>query len=555
VRDAVAGLMLLAIVIPGQIATAGLAGMPPLTGLIAFVAATAAFAVFGANRFMSVGADSTIAPIFGAYLIAMTHGPNPAQAELVGMLALMVGVILAFAGILRAGWIADLLSVPVTVGFLAGIAVHIIVGQLAGILQIKADNEHVLVKLLEIVRQLPDANRPAAWLAAGVLAATLGAARISPRIPGALIGVAGAALAAWAFGLHVHMLGALDGRFTPPRLPEADFRQIAQIVPLALTIAMVCIMQTAAVGRSFPTDPDLAEDFGRDFAAVGAANIAAALAGTFPVDASPPSTAIVAGSGGRSQLAPLTAAGAVVLLVLFAGPVFAFVPSAALDAVLVFIGLRIFRLDQMIQIARRGGAEILLVLASIALVVVLPIEIGVALSVVLSLVHSIFTVARPACAVLARLPGTTIWWAPGPKEEREHVPGVLVFAPAAPINFTNAGYITARLDAAIERASGPVKLVVIDASGIAVIDYTGAQMLLQLIRRLRKTGTDVALARLAAVRAEATAARSGLLDTLGADHVFHSVEEAVRALAPESGKAGKANTSLTNKPSQRPSAP
>ena len=130
-----------------------------------------------------------------------------------------------------------------------------------------------------------------------------------------------------------------------------------------------------------------------------------------------------------------------------------------------------------------------------------------------------------------------------------------MFAPAAPINFTNAGYITARLDAAIERASGPVKLVVIDASGIAVIDYTGAQMLLQLIRRLRKTGTDVALARLAAVRAEATAARSGLLDTLGADHVFHSVEEAVRALAPESGKAGKANTSLTNKPSQRPSAP
>ena len=200
-RDLLAGIMLAAIAVPGQLATARLAGMPPETGLYAFAAGSLAFAAFGANRFISVGADSTIAPIFAGGLAAMSVAGSADYAGLAGMLAILVGAVLVLVGLLRAGWLANLLSIPVTTGFLAGISVHIVVGELPTLLGLPAAQGPLLSQLVHIVGRIGDTNPYPLALGLAVLFVTLGAARISARIPGPLIALAGAGLAVALFHL------------------------------------------------------------------------------------------------------------------------------------------------------------------------------------------------------------------------------------------------------------------------------------------------------------------------------------------------------------------
>ena len=531
-RDAVAALILTAIAVPGQLATARLMGLPPMVGLFAFAAGSLAFAAFGANRFASVAADSTIAPIMAGALALLVASGTPHYAALAAVLALLVGVILLGAGLFRAGWIADLLSVPVTVGFLAGIAVHIIVSQLPEMLGVDPPAKgHVLAQLLAICEALPQAKLSPILIGFGVLACTLIAEWLSPRIPGPLIGVLASGIAVWWLALDQHglsVLGALP--IVPPSMTLAmpSWNEFVRLVPLSLTVALVCMMQTAAVVRSFPSDPKQPEDVSRDFAAVGAGSILAGVTGSFAVDASPPSTAAVAESGGTSQVCSLLAIAIVAAIVLLAGGAFAFVPQAALSGVLVYIGLRIVRVATMRQIYRCGGNEILLVIASAALVVIMPIQTGVAMSIGLSLLHSLYIVARPDSAVLARVPGTTVWWDLPAGEAGEHQPGALVFAPGAPINFTNAFYVRGKLMDAIAAMREPCRLVVIEANGIINFDFTGAQIFQQVVSELRDRGIDVVIARLESEHARRAAERSGLIATLGQDHVFRSVEDAIQ---------------------------
>ncbi len=534
--DLIAGLMLAAIAVPGQLATARLAGMPPQTGLYAFAAGSFAFAAFGANRFMSVAADSTIAPIFAGGLASIAVAGPAHYTEMATLLALLVGIVLVAVGLLRAGWLATLLSIPVTTGFLAGISIHIMVGELPVMLGVADWHGHLLVRLVHTLGQLPDTNLYTLALGAGVLIVTMGTARISSRIPGALIGLVGAGLAVALFHLDAHGVSLIGPLSVPlPTLaipPLPGMNELGHMFQLALVVAIVCIMQTAAVASTFPSDEGTPDDVSRDFAGVGAGSILAGLIGAFAVDSSPPSTAIVHESGGRSQIASLTAVALMVALVVLAGQLTAYLPHAALSGILVYIALRIFRVGEMIQIYRRSGSEILLVAASAGLVIALPIETGMLLAIVLSFVHSLYVIARPYSAELARVPGSTVWWPPGPGGLGEHEAGVLVFAPAAPLNFTNTERICGKIRSAIAAKQPPVRLLVIEANGITDIDYTGAQILRRVVTELRATNIVVALARLSDERAQAQAHRTGLIDTIGPDRLFMSVEEAVRKLGP-----------------------
>lgn len=535
-RDIVAGIMLSAIAIPGQLATARLAGMPPESGLYAFAAGSIAFALFGANRYMSVAADSTIAPIFAGGLAAVAVAGTAHYAALTSLLALMVGGVLILVGALRAGWLATLLSTPVITGFLAGIAIHIMIGELPTLLGLTPPEGHLLVRFLSVAGRVHEANLWSLAVGAFVLAMTVGASLISPRLPGALAGLLGAGFGYVLLRLDHHgvaVLGALSVRLPAldaPSLPSVD--ELGHLVPLALIVAIVCIMQTSAVAATFPSDEGRPDNGNRNFAAVGLGSIIAGLTGSFAVDASPPSTAIVKESGGQSQLASLTAVGVMVLLAALAAGLTAYLPHAALSAVLVYIALRIIRLGEMIRIYRRGGSEILLVIASAALVVALPIETGMLLAIVLSFLHSLYVVAQPRFEELARVPGTTVWWPPGGANPGEHRPGVIVFAPGAPLNFTNAELIRGALRTLVATRQPPVKLLVIEASGMIDIDYTGSQALQQSIRAWKDQGVTIALARLANERAQRQAERTGLVEAVGSGHVFRSVEEAVRTLAP-----------------------
>ena len=529
-QDILAGLLLATIAIPEQLATARLAGMPAEAGLYAFAAGSVGFALFGTNRFLSAGADSTIAPIFAGGLMAIAAAGTTQYSGAVALLSVMVGVILVAAALLRAGWIADLLSAPVVTGVLAGIAVHIVAGQLPIVLGVPDAEGALPSRLLALWHKLPDANPWSAGVGIAVLAAILLTERLAPRVPGALLAllVAAGAGAVWHLESHgVAMLAALHPATPHPVLPS--FGDIYRLAPLALIVAMVCMMQTAAVLRAYPSQPEGPLHVALDFGGIGAGCILSGLIGGFPVNASPPRTAVVVEAGGSSQWACLVAVALSLVLLFRGGGLLTFVPHAALGGILIAVACRVFRVRDMVHIARLGGWEVMAVLVSALLVVVLPIQTGMILGVVFSLLHGFTIVARPHCAELRRAPGSTVWWPPeGENSERE--PGVLVFASAAPLNFTNASYIRGALREAIDRAPTPVRLVVIEAGGMIDIDFTGGTMLCRLIAFLRERGIDVAMARLSADPARRQAKRLGVLAALGPNHVFRSVEDAIRAL-------------------------
>src|SRR5712671_7923544 len=337
--DLIAGLTLAAIAIPEQMATARLGGFAPQIGFFAFIAGSLGFAALGSNRFLSCGADSTITPIFAGGLVLIAASGSPDYQALAVALALLVGVILMVGSLFRLGWIANLLSTPVTTGFLAGIAVHILVSQMPGVLGLSAPKGPMLDRIAELAQHAGEANLYTVGIGLGVLGVLAASEAISAKIPGALIGLIGATAAVVWAGLEskgVHVVGVVPATLPTPSFPEITPERWAKLIPLALLISIVVMVQTAATTRSFPSDPDKPADVDRDFLGAGAGSVLAGLFGAFPVNASPPRTGIVAETGGQSQLAGLAAAGIVLALLAFGTGLLHHVPDAALGGILLF---------------------------------------------------------------------------------------------------------------------------------------------------------------------------------------------------------------------------
>ncbi|GKQ54897.1 SulP family inorganic anion transporter [Bradyrhizobium sp. Ce-3] len=531
--DLIAGLTLAAIAIPEQMATARLGGFSPQIGFFAFMAGSLGFAMFGANRFLSCGADSTITPIFAAGLALMATAGTPDYQSLAMALALMVGAIMIAGGLFKLGWIANLLSTPVTVGFLAGISVHILVSQLPGVLGLSTPDGPTLYKLGVLTEKIGQTNAYTLAIGLGVLALVAGSEKVSARIPGALIGLVVATIAVIAGHLEskgVKVVGIVPGSLPKPSLPDIAPERWIKLLSLAILIAIVVMVQTAATTRSFLSDPDKPADVDRDFLGAGAGSLLAGLFGAFPVNASPPRTGIVSETGGRTQLAGLFAAAIVLALLAFGATLLQHVPDAALGGVLLFVALRIIRVKQIVAIYRQSFYEFLLVVATAAAIIVLPIEQGVAVGIALSLLHGIWTTTRGQLVEFVHVPGTTIWWPAGPHVTGERKPGIAVVGLQAPLSFLNAEGFHGGVLKTIGHATPKPKLLVIEASGMIEIDFTAAQALRDLFRECREDGVTVAVARLESERAQNAFERFDLYEVLQRDHVFHSVDEAVRTL-------------------------
>jgi len=528
--DLLAGVTLAAIAIPEQMATARLGGMAPERGFLALVAGCVGFALFGASRRLSVGADSTITPIFaGALAMAVPIG-GPQYLGEVALLALMVGLLLTLAGALKLGFVADLLSIPVMTGFLAGVAVHILSSQAPALMGLPAPAGPTPERLWALALKAAAANPLDLALGLGTTAFVLAGERLEPRFPSALVAVVAATAATLFFGWEAHgvtTLGALSGVSLRLAPPPVSYELLRRTAGLAVVVAAVTIMQTAATTRAFVDDPARGPQVDRDLIGVGGANILAALIGAFPLDASPPRTAVVAETGGRSQLSGLAAAAIALALALYGGALVAHVPQAALAGVLLFVALRIVRVATMADVLRRSWPEFLLILVTFLAIVALPIEQGVGAGIALSILHGLWTITRAQIVEFERLPGTSIWWPKSPRTPGETVPGVKVVGLQAPLSFLNAQSVNEALDRLTD-----ARLLVIEANAVAEIDYTGAKILGDAISRLQAAGVAVAVARLESVRAQASFARQGLTRLIGEERIFHSVEEAVRALGP-----------------------
>lgn len=533
-QDLAAGLTLAAVAIPEQMATARLAGLPAEIGFLAFLAGSLAFAIFGQNRILSCGADSTIAPIFAAGLALFAITGSTDYAALAAALALMVGILLVAGGFFRLGWIADLLSIPVTTGFLAGISVHIFVSQLPSLLALPHQAEPPIRSAVLLARQLGDANHFTLPIGLGVLAIIVISERFDARVPGALIGLVLATLAVMIFHLEAHgvaVIGSIAGYRPSLSVSVPPIGKLVALVPLSLLIALVVMVQTAATTRAFPSE-DASPDVDRDYMGVGAGSLLAGFLCAFPVNASPPRTAIVAETGGCSQLTGLIATALVIAILIFGGQLLSHIPNAALSGVLLFVSLRLIRVRQMAAIYRQSSGEFLLIVATWAAIVLVPIEEGAAIGIALSLLHGIWSITRAHTVVFERMPGTSIWWPPTPQNRGETLPHIVVLAFQAPLSFLNAYSFRRDVMAILNGAPAPVQLVVLEASAILEIDFTAAQMLKRLIRECREKHIIFAIARLESLRAQDAVRRFGIDAALGSDRLFHSAQEAVQALAP-----------------------
>jgi MFS superfamily sulfate permease-like transporter len=444
-----------------------------------------------------------------------------------------VGAIVLLVGLLRLGWIAELLSAPIITGFLAGVAVIIVVHQLPDFFGVSPSNGSTLHRIGSAAGQLDHMNGWALGIGVGTFALVSIAERVDRRLPGALVALIGSTVVVTALGLRAHGVAVL-GSFAhgAPRLGLVglSWSAIGSTMPIAAAVALVILSQSAATSRAFADLGGYEVDVGRDFIGVGAGSVVAGLCGSFPVNASPPRTAAVATAGGRTQGAALGAAAGLALLVPAAG-LLKDVPLATLAGVLIFVATRIFHARDVAAIARFDLFEFGLTVVTLLTVALVGVEQGIGVAVGLAVLDRTRLSARPQLHVLGRIPGTTSW-APLSATNAIQVPGVLVVLFATPLWYANSIHFRAQLEAAMDRAEGTPRLLVLDAIGMSDIDFTGSRSLREMLDRLDNDHIGVAVAR-AGDHLREGLARSGLLDRLGADRFFASVDEAVAALGPE----------------------
>jgi MFS superfamily sulfate permease-like transporter len=490
-----AGVTLLAIAIPEQLATSQLAGVPAFTAMIAFIAATLVFVFAGSNPIVSVGADSTIAPLFAVAILRLAPFSSTLYLELVAMTAVVTGLIVLAVGLLKLGWIADFLSLPIVTGFLSGIGVIIIVHQLPSALGVTTSGGGMLPRLHSLWQNLDHVSGWSVALALGTLAVLLAGEKINARLPWALGAIAVATILTVALSLDTHgvkELGAVSVGLPSWRLHWLAISQWGVVCTTALTLVIVILSQTAATSRTTADELGVEANISRDFVGVGLANVAAGLAGTFPVNASPARTTVARLAGGRTKLVGLTAA----ILALLLSPLGRYahtIPLAALAGVLFFIAARLIKIKQLALIWRSRRLEFGLALISMLGVILVGVEQGLAIAVGLAILDQTWRAARPQMVELGRRTGTTSW-EPLHDKGVESVDHTLVVLFDNDIFFANAGVFRRELHQVMAKYPA-TKHLVIDAVAISDIDFTGMTILSQVVNDLTKDGVSIVLAR------------------------------------------------------------
>jgi sulfate permease, SulP family len=533
-RDLLAGVTFGAVTIPGQIATAHLAGMPPITGLYGFLAACVLAALVAANRHIALGVDSTVAPMLAGGLAGL--GLIDQSQQYVGLAiltTLMVGILILVVGIGNMGWFGDFLSKPVVIGFLGGIAIIIVVDQLPGMFGLAPESGRTVSRLMQFVEHLDLTNVPT--LAVGVvsLVLLLGIARFSRRIPGALIVLVLATTAVTVLDLTadgVAVLGPLQKGLPSIAFPEVTWEGLELVTGTALAITLICLAQTSATSRSSAAIGGFETDINADYRALGAANVLSSFFGAFTVDASPPSTTIISESRGRTQLVSIVAAVMVVVL-LFASDLAQNLPTATLSAVLIYIAIKIFRVDQMRATWRYSWRAFTLMLMTMFGLVFFGIVYGVALAVLVSFADRTRRTARPELLKLGRTSHGQ--WLPALDDRATPPGGVAAFLLNGPLWFGNANWFRLEMIGAIPEGPNKPRLLVLDTTRMDDIDFTGADALAEIAEICELRTVTFALASHIG-RTEAAFIHGGLMDLLGPDRFFDSVEAAVSALGPPS---------------------
>lgn len=526
--DLLAALTLLVIAVPEQLATSRLAGMPPITGFYAFIAGSLLFAVLGSNPQMSVGADSTIAPLFAISIAHLAPLGSVHYVVLIGLLAVAVGVIVALIGLLRLGWIAEFLSAPIITGFMAGIAVIIAIHQLPDLFGLSSVSGGNLHRVTVVAKEFSATNGWSLAIGLIVFSIVVAGERINNKLPGALVGLVASTVAVALFSLKEHgvqVLGNIAHHAPHLGLTNLSVSSVTSVLTIACVVALVVVTQSAATSRAFADEGHYETDINRDFIGVGVGSIASGLVGAFPVNASPARTAAVASAGGRTQFVGLAAAAALILLIPAAG-LLKDVPLATLAGVLIYIATRIFHVRDILAIAHFDLFEFGLTIITLLTVALVGVEQGIGVAVALAVIDRTRISARPQLHVLGRMPGTTSWVPLSIDPDAVQTTGILSVLFATPLWYANAIHFRTQITEAKRRAVGETTLLVLDAAGMSDLDYTGTKTLREVLTELDQAKIHFAMARVGD-HVRGSLARSGLLERIGESELYSSVDAAV----------------------------
>ncbi len=481
--DALAGLTLAALGVPEVLGYARIAGMPLVTGLYTMLLPMAVFAVLGSSRHLVVAADSATAAILAAAVTGLAAPGSARYVRLAGLAALLTAILLLLARLIRLSFLANFLSRTVLTGFLAGVGIQVAAGQLPDMLGGTVSSRSTLPALLEVARAVPRSHVADLAVTAGVIAAVLGMRAVTRRIPGPLIAVVIAICVSRLFHLAGHgaaVLGPVPRGLPAFGLPAFSRADVSALLGAAAAMFVVILAQSAATARAYAAKYEEPLSIADDLTALGAANAAAAFSGTFVVNGSPTKAQIVDSAGGRSQLAPLTAAVVVLITAaLLTGPL-TYLPQAALAAVVFLIAAELIDLAEMRRIFALRKDEFLVALLTAAAVVVLGVEDGIVLAVIASVIDHLRHSYNPLNSVLVKSPAGH--WHPVPVSAGARTEdGIAIYRFGTSLYYANAARLAADLQDLIG-SGGPLRWFVLDCAAIEDIDYTASTVLARVVQ-------------------------------------------------------------------------
>ena len=530
-RDAVAGVTVAALAIPSAMAYAEVAGVSPVHGLYALLLPAVLYAFLGSSRQLSIGPEGSLATLVAAAILPLAVAGSPNAAELAAMLALLVAVCFIAAWALRLGWIADYFSRPVLLGYIHGVAVVLVIGQLGKLLGLSIAAKDPLPQLWEVIEELGSVSGTTVAVSVVSLAALFSLRLVLPKLPAALLIVVAAIGLSRAFDFAAHgiaVVGTIPAGLPSFDIPSASFTEIVKLLPAAVGIFLVCFADEILTARSFAGKHNQTVRGSQELLAMGAASAAAGFTQGFPVGASGSRTAVNDDMGARSQIAGIFAASTVALILLFlTGPV-QYLPKAVLGAVIVFAAVGLIDPQAWRALAAIDPVEVAIAAVTTACVIFFGVLEALVVAVGLSMVDTVRRSAHPHDAVLGWVERLGRYADVSLHPSARVTPGVLVYRLDDRLFFANARYFKGRIREAVRAAPTQVRRLVLDAEAISYTDATGLDALLDVTNDLRRDGITLVIARLR-MRMEAELKDAGVLDAVGGEHLYPTVRAAVEA--------------------------
>jgi high affinity sulfate transporter 1 len=538
-RDVVAGVVLAAILIPQGMAYAQLAGLPAVTGLYTTIACLVGYAAFGPSRVLVLGPDSSISPLILAAITPLLAGGDAATAiALAGMLAVLVGLTEIALGVGKLGFVADLLSKEVQVGYMNGLAVTIIVGQLPKLFGFSTSADSFLAEVRVFFEGLDQTSGTTLAVGLGVFALLVLVPRISRRLPAVLVAVAAATIVSAALGLSDHgvdTVGSLPRGVPSPSLPWTSAKDIPSLFIAAVGITLVSLTDTIATAASFAARRGEEVQPDQEMIGMGAANIAAGFFQGFAVSTSGSRTAVAEQSGAKTQLTGLVGAGLVAVLLIFLNSLLADLPQAALAAVVIMAAISLMDLKVLRRYKDVRPSALAVSLTASAGVILLGVLQGIVVAVALAILMFFRRSWWPHGAVLGRVGELEGWHDIRAYPEAEQLPGIVVFRWEAPLFFANSSEFRQQIRHLV-REREP-EWIVLQCEAVTDVDVTAGEMLEQLDDELNAAGVHLAFAELRG-RLQDLILRYGLMDTLDRDHFYPTLEAALDAVARQRSGPG-----------------